>query len=49
MGDAQKFTVTATAEVARRLAEQGLPAGSYTPAALFGPTLAVDLGATFIM
>lgn len=48
LGDAQQFTEAATAEVARRLvAQQGRP-GAYTPAALFGSSLACDVGGEFI-
>ncbi len=47
LGDAQHFTEMVTAEVTRRLLEQQAPAGAYTPAALFGPSLATDLGAEF--
>ena len=49
LGDAQEFTVAATAEVAHRLARPGVRAGAYTPAALFGSSLAEDLGATFVL
>lgn len=47
LGDAQHFTETVTAEIARRLLKHHAPAGAYTPAALFGPSLATDLGAEF--
>ena len=46
LSDAEKATL---AEIAHRLADQDLPAGAYTPATLFGPSLAVDLGGTFVM
>jgi hypothetical protein len=49
LGDAQDFTVAATAEVARRLAGQLGKPGAYTPAALFGASLATDLGAEFLL
>jgi len=49
MPDAQEFTTAAAAEVADRLAVGDVPAGAYTPAALFGSTLALDLGAVFVM
>lgn len=48
LGDAQQFTEEATAEVARRLLEREAQAGAYTPGALFGPSLATDLGAQFV-
>ncbi len=48
LGDAQHFTEAVATEVARRLVEQQAPTGAYTPAALFGPSLATDLGADFI-
>lgn len=47
LGDAQHFTETATAEIARRLLRQQAPAGAYTPAAVFGASLATGVGATF--
>ena len=46
LGDAQDFTEAAAAEVARRLLADPQP-GSYTPVALFGDSLATDLGAVF--
>ncbi len=46
LGDAQHFTEMACAEIARRLLAGSSP-GAYTPAALFGPSLATDLGAQF--
>lgn len=46
LGDAQHFTETVGAEIARRLLRQPHP-GAYTPAALFGASLATDLGAQF--
>jgi short subunit dehydrogenase-like uncharacterized protein len=49
LGDAQDFTVAATAEIARRLAGRQAPPGAYTPAALFGASLATDLGAEFML
>jgi short subunit dehydrogenase-like uncharacterized protein len=49
LGDAQAFTGTVPAEIARRLlAGQGRP-GAYTPAALFGPTLAESCGADYLL
>lgn len=49
LDDAQHFTERATAEVARRLlADQAQP-GAYTPAALFGASLATDVGGEFIV
>lgn len=48
LGDAQHFTEAVTAEVARRLqGHQGRP-GAYTPGALFGASLATDVGAEFV-
>jgi short subunit dehydrogenase-like uncharacterized protein len=49
LGDAQDFTVAATAEVARRLLGQQAKPGAFTPAALFGASLATDLGAEFLL
>ena len=46
IGDAQDFTEATAAEVARRLLRGPQP-GAYTPAALFGASLATDLGAIF--
>jgi short subunit dehydrogenase-like uncharacterized protein len=46
IGDAQDFTEAAAAEVARRLLRGAQP-GAHTPAALYGASLATDLGATF--
>jgi short subunit dehydrogenase-like uncharacterized protein len=49
LGDAQAFTGAVPAEIAHRLlAGQGRP-GAYTPAALFGPTLAESCGADYIL
>jgi len=48
LGDAQHFTEAATAEVARRLLEGRAEPGAYTPGALFGPSLASDVGAEFV-
>ncbi len=48
LGDAQHFTETTTAEIARRLADGGTSAGAYTPGALFGAALAADIGAEFV-
>jgi len=48
LGDAQEFTETVAAEVARRLhAQQGQP-GAHTPGALFGASLATDVGGEFV-
>ena len=47
LGDAQEFTVAAAAEVAARLLAPPRH-GAFTPAALFGPSLATDLGAELI-
>jgi short subunit dehydrogenase-like uncharacterized protein len=51
LGDAQSFTGTVPAEVARRLLDgergQGRP-GAFTPAALFGPSLAESCGGEFL-
>lgn len=48
LADAQQFTEAAAAEVARRLHAQQAPPGAYTPAALFGPDLATDVGGEFL-
>jgi short subunit dehydrogenase-like uncharacterized protein len=49
LGDAQAFTGTVPAEIARRLLDgQGRP-GAYTPAALFGPSLAEAAGAEYLI
>ena len=48
LGDAQQFTESVAAEVARRLAGQQSQTGAYTPAALFGASLATDVGAEFV-
>jgi short subunit dehydrogenase-like uncharacterized protein len=47
LGDAQSFTGTVPAEVARRLLDGHGRPGAYTPAALFGPSLAESCGAAF--
>jgi short subunit dehydrogenase-like uncharacterized protein len=48
LGDAQTFTGAVPAEVAHRLLNgQGRP-GAYTPAALFGPSLAQACGAEYL-
>jgi short subunit dehydrogenase-like uncharacterized protein len=48
LGDAQTFTGAVAAEVAHRLLNgQGRP-GAYTPAALFGPSLAEACGAEYL-
>lgn len=48
LGDAHHFTETATAEITRRLLAQQAQLGAYTPAALFGSSLATDVGAEFV-
>ena len=49
LGDAQAFTGAVPAEITRRLLDgQGRP-GAYTPAALFGPTLAEACGADSLL
>jgi short subunit dehydrogenase-like uncharacterized protein len=49
VGDAQAFTGAVPAEVARRLlAGEGRP-GAFTPAALFGPALAVACGGQYVI
>jgi short subunit dehydrogenase-like uncharacterized protein len=48
LGDAQQFTEAAAAEVARRLLGNQAPPGAYTPAALFGASLATDVGGEFV-
>jgi hypothetical protein len=49
VGDAQTFTGAVPAEVTRRLlAGEGRP-GAYTPAALFGPSLAEACGGTYLI
>src|ERR1700761_2606527 len=49
LGDAQAFTGAIPAEITRRLLDgQGRP-GAYTPAALFGPTLAEACGADYLL
>jgi len=48
LGDAQTFTGAVPAEIARRLRRgEGRP-GAFTPAALFGPTLAESCGADYL-
>ena len=48
IGDAQAFTGAVPAEVARRLlAGEGRP-GAFTPAALFGPSLALACGGEYL-
>ncbi|MCO5968862.1 saccharopine dehydrogenase NADP-binding domain-containing protein [Actinoallomurus soli] len=48
VGEAQEFTGTVPAEVVRRLLSgEGRP-GAYTPAALFGPSLAEACGGTYL-
>ena len=49
VGDAQVFTGAVPAEVARRLlAGEGRP-GAFTPAALFGPWLALACGGEYVI
>lgn len=49
LGDAQDFTEAAAAEIARRLLGRQAPAGAYTPGALFGASLATDIGGEFVL
>lgn len=49
LGDAMEFTIVAAAEVATRLHAGGAQAGAFTPGALFGSSLATDLGGRFIL
>lgn len=48
-GDGMAFTATAAAEVASRLSRQEGRPGAYTPGALFGPDLAVQVGGHFVL
>jgi hypothetical protein len=49
VGDAQVFTGAVPAEVTRRLlAGEGRP-GAFTPAALFGPSLALACGGEYVI
>ena len=48
-GEAMTFTVAAVAEVTLRLARGNADAGAYTPAAAFGPEIAVDAGGEFVL
>ncbi|MFD0255959.1 saccharopine dehydrogenase NADP-binding domain-containing protein [Streptomyces sp. NPDC127113] len=49
LGDAQEFTGAVAAEIARRLlTDEGRP-GAFTPAALFGTTLAESCGAAYLL
>jgi len=49
VGDAQVFTGAVSAEIARRLlAGEGRP-GAFTPAALFGPSLALACGGEYVI
>lgn len=48
LGDAQHFTEAATSEVARRLVGGQARPGAFTPGALFGASLATDVGAEFV-
>jgi short subunit dehydrogenase-like uncharacterized protein len=49
LGDAQDFTEAAAAEIARRLLGRQAPAGAYTPGAIFGASLATDVGGEFVL
>ncbi len=48
-GDASAFTAAVLAEVAHRLLRGGGRPGAYTPAALFGPSLAEACGGQFLL
>jgi len=48
-GDGMDFTAAAAANVAGRLARGEGRSGTYTPGALFGPSLATDAGGQFIL
>jgi short subunit dehydrogenase-like uncharacterized protein len=49
LGDAQIFTGAVPAEIAKRLLDGSGKPGAYTPAALFGPSLAEACGATYVL
>ena len=49
MGDAMVFTTAVVAQVAGRLAANDGRPGAYTPGALFGPDLAIHVGAQFFL
>jgi short subunit dehydrogenase-like uncharacterized protein len=49
LGDAQAYTGAAPAEAARRLLAGEGRAGAYTPAALFGPSLALACGGEYLL
>lgn len=48
-GTADEFTAAAAAEIAYRLWQNKGRPGAYTPASLFGPNLATDLGGEFLI
>jgi hypothetical protein len=48
LGDAQHFTEASTAEIVRRLLVMQAQPGAYTPGALFGASLATDVGGEFV-
>lgn len=48
-GDAHIFATNVAVEVAKRLVRDGGRPGAYTPGALFGPALAVDVGGQFFL
>lgn len=48
-GEAMDFTARVAAEVVRRLVQGAGRPGAWTPAAAFGPDLAVEAGATFLL
>ena len=48
-GDGMEFTAAVASEVAGRLASGDGRPGAYTPGALFGPSLAIDAGAQFVI
>lgn len=48
-GDAMDFIVAVAAETAIRLARGDAAPGAYTPTAAFGPDIATDVGAKFIL
>jgi short subunit dehydrogenase-like uncharacterized protein len=47
--DCMTFTVAVVVEVAARLARGDARPGAYTPAAAFGPDIAIDVGGEFIL
>lgn len=48
-GDAMGFTAAVAAGAAERLLRGEGKSGAWTPAAAFGPELAVEAGATFVL